>query len=336
MSTTTPASPAAPPSATLTVFRLASLFTFLAVAMGAVVCATGSGASCPTWPGCRPDTIAPQWELSPVIEFTHRVGAIGAGPFVLAAAVLSLRLHRPVRWVRVMPWVALVGAVAAGVFGRMVVVGHLPTALGAVDLFSALTAMTVIGTSTIVLGRVPVRPDTDAAGPDDGGPSPHRLRPTAGEPAVPLAAASVVAVVALHVTGIFAAGTGSYTRCLGWPLWRTIGSDLHPWLQYTRLGLAGVAAALVVATAAVAVRSDRLRGWGVAVAALFAGELALGLVIRSGGLDQGVAAGYSVLAAALLWCLGLLGAVAWTLPARPPAGPDGPAHEIGEHLVASA
>ena len=55
-------------TATLTVFRLAALFTFLAVAMGAVVCATKSGASCPTWPGCRPDRLAPQWRLSPVIE----------------------------------------------------------------------------------------------------------------------------------------------------------------------------------------------------------------------------------------------------------------------------
>jgi len=51
---------AAPSTAALTIFRLAALFTFLAVAMGAVVCATGSGAACPTWPGCRPGQIAPQ------------------------------------------------------------------------------------------------------------------------------------------------------------------------------------------------------------------------------------------------------------------------------------
>ena len=68
-----PENTSAPSTAALTVFRLAALFTVLAVAMGAVVCATGSGASCPTWPGCRPDNITPQWELSPVIEFTHRV-----------------------------------------------------------------------------------------------------------------------------------------------------------------------------------------------------------------------------------------------------------------------
>ena len=102
----------------LTVFRLAALFAFLAVAMGAVVCATGSGASCPTWPGCRPQEIAPQWQLSPLIEFTHRVVAMSAGPLVLAAAVMSRRLHGPNRWVRILPLVALGGALAAGAFGK--------------------------------------------------------------------------------------------------------------------------------------------------------------------------------------------------------------------------
>ncbi len=52
-------SASAPPAATLTVFRLAALFTALAVAMGSVVCATGSGAACATWPGCQPGQIAP-------------------------------------------------------------------------------------------------------------------------------------------------------------------------------------------------------------------------------------------------------------------------------------
>ena len=44
-----PENASAPSTAALTVFRFAALFTFLAVATGAVVCATGSGASCPTW-----------------------------------------------------------------------------------------------------------------------------------------------------------------------------------------------------------------------------------------------------------------------------------------------
>jgi hypothetical protein len=72
-----------------------------------------------------------------------------------------------------------------------------------------------------------------------------------------------------------------------------------------------VAAVLVLATAVVAMRQERLRGWGIAVATLFAAEMALGLVIHSGGINSAVAAAYSVLAVALLSCLGLLMAVAW-------------------------
>src|SRR5450759_4253104 len=143
---------AEPPTAVLTVFRLAALFVFLAVAMGAVVCATGSGASCPTWPGCRPDQITPQWQLSPLIEFTHRVVAMAAGPLVLAAAVMSRRLRGHGRWVRILPLVALVGALAAGAFGRLVVLSGLPTWLGAVDLFCALTAMTAMGVAAVLVG----------------------------------------------------------------------------------------------------------------------------------------------------------------------------------------
>jgi cytochrome c oxidase assembly protein subunit 15 len=290
----------APPTAALTVFRLAALFTFLAVAMGAVVCATGSGAACPTWPGCRPDQITPQWQLNPLIEFTHRVVAIAAGPLVLAAAVMSRRLARPNRWVRILPLVALGGAIAAGAFGRLVVLSGLPTWLGAVDLFCALTAMTAMGVAAVILGA-PASDSTSRSAAER-----HPLQPRN------LAATSITVLVVMHVTGIFAAGPSSYTRCMGWPIWQLIGSDLHPWLQSLRLGLGGLAAALVVTTAVVAARNRRLRRWGIVLATLFVAEIVLGLVIRAGGINTGVAAAYSVLAVALLSCLGLLMAVAWS------------------------
>ena len=300
-----------PPTAALTLFRLAALFTFLAVAMGAVVCATGSGASCPTWPGCRPDEIAPQWQLSPLIEFTHRVVAMASGPLVLAAAVMSRRLPGPNRWVRILPLVALVGALAAGAFGRLVVLSGLPTWLGAVDLFCALTAMTAMGVAAAMVGS-----------PDSLSRSTTVFPPTQIER---LAAMSLTVVVAMHVSGIFAAGSHSYTRCMGWPIWHLIDSDLHPWLQDLRLGLAGLGAALVLTTAVAAARNERLRWWGIVLATLFTAEMVLGLVIRAYELNAGVAAAYSVLAVALLSCLGLLMAVAWSTGVDTDATPLQPA-----------
>ena len=306
-----PQNASAPPTAALTLFRLAALFTFLAVAMGAVVCATGSGASCPTWPGCRPDEIAPQWQLSPLIEFTHRVVAMVSGPLVLAAAVMSRRLPGPNRWVRILPLVALVGALAAGAFGRLVVLSGLPTWLGAVDLFCALTAMTAMGVAAAMVGS-----------PDSLSRSTTVFPPTQIER---LAAMSLTVVVAMHVSGIFAAGSHSYTRCMGWPIWHLIDSDLHPWLQDLRLGLAGLGAALVLTTAVAAARNERLRWWGIVLATLFTAEMVLGLVIRAYELNAGVAAAYSVLAVALLSCLGLLMAVAWSTGVDTDATPLQPA-----------
>ena len=223
---------------------------------------------------------------------------MAAGPLVLAAAVMSRRLRGPDRSVRILPWVALVGALAAGAFGRFAVLSGLPTWLGGVDLFSALTAMTAMGVAAVRLG---------ATGPDSPSRQPARRHSVQVEH---LAAASITVVVMMHVTGIFVAAPHSYTRCMGWPIWRLIDSDLHPWLQYLRLGLGGVGAALVVTTAVVATRSERLRRWGIVLATLFAAEMVLGLVIRAGGINAGVAAAYSVLAVALLSCLGLLMAVA--------------------------
>jgi cytochrome c oxidase assembly protein subunit 15 len=182
--------------------------------------------------------------------------------------------------------------------------------------------MTAMGMAAVLVGAPASDPTSGTAA------AWHPLQVTS------LAAMSVVVLVVLHVSGLFAAARLSYTRCVGWPLWQLIGSDLHPWLQGVRLGLAGIGAALVVSTAVVAVRTDRVRRWGMALAALFAAEMMLGLVIRGGGINAGVAATYSVLAVALLFCLGLLTAVALsarvdtdatplqpTAPSRQPAEP---------------
>jgi cytochrome c oxidase assembly protein subunit 15 len=185
--------------------------------------------------------------------------------------------------------------------------------LGAVDLFCALTAMTAMGVAAVMVGAP--APDPTSRSAAEGHPVQIRR----------LAAMSITVLVMMHVTGIFAAGPHSYTRCMGWPIWRVIDGDLHPWLQVLRLGLGGLGAALVVTTAVVAARTVRLRRWGIVLVTLFAAEMALGLVIRAGGINAGVASAYSVLAVALLSCLGLLMAVTWAARVHPDATPLQPA-----------
>lgn len=312
-SATPPVLTAVPPGAhgrAVTVYRLAAGFTFLAVAMGALVCATNSGAGCPTWPGCRVGTIAPQWQLGPVIEFTHRVVAIGAGPLILAAAVLSLRLPGADRWVRVLPWVALAGAVAAGAFGRLVVLSGVPTWAGAIDLSAALTAMTVMGIAAVRFGStVRPRPAPTPEVSSRGWELVPVSRRRAVQP-VQLAGAAVVLLIVMQVAGLFVAGPGSFTRCMGWPLWQQVTGDGHPWLQAVRLGLAALAAAAVIGTALLCGQHERLRPWGLGLGGLLVAELAMGLVIGAGGSGSGLRAVYSIVAVALLWGLGLFTAAA--------------------------
>ena len=306
-------------SAPLTAFRLAAACTVLTVTMGSVVCATASGTSCPTWPGCHPGDVVPGWNLAQLIEFTHRVVAVVTGPVVLAAALLARRLPGQDRWVRILPWVALVAAFGSGFFGRMVILSHLSTPLGALDLFCALTSMTLTAIAAVRAGRAVRGAERPACSPDpDAAPG----LPVAPQRALArrLAVAAVGVLITMHVSAIFAAGSGSYTRCLGWPLWKTIDGDLHPWLGNARLALAVLAAVLVVSTAVATIRYEPLRVWGVVFAALFGVEMMLGVDLRTGTAGPSVATAYSVTAVALLWSLGLFTAVAGTSPVGRPAG----------------
>ena len=315
----------------LAVFRLAGLFTFLTAAMGAVVSATKSGAACPTWPGCRPDEIAPPWAMSPIIEFTHRVVAMTTGPLILAAALTGRRLARPDRWVRAAPWAALACAIVSAVVGRRVVLVGIPAWIGAIDLCCALTAMTVMGIAAVLAAR-PARPKAPRPEPVAALASAPAAPPAAAESGTPratrttrTAATGIGVLIVMHTTGIPAAGRGSYTSSMGWPMWRLIAGDHYPWLQVVRLVLAGLATVLVVATAVSAMRTGpqavrvRLRPWGIAIASLLVAELLLGAAIWIGGLHESVAAVHSAIAAALLCAMGVLAATAVAIDQPPRA-----------------
>lgn len=282
-----------------TVFRLAALGAFLSVAMGSLVCATESGAACPTWPGCYPGQVAPEFHLNPLIEFTHRLVAIATGPLVLAAALLGRGQRRRGPGVTVLPWVALVGAVLAGIFGRLVVLTGIPWWLGMIDLLAALTCLAAMTVAALVVSRAPG--GGVGATPADLTPLPRPALVARG------AWGALALLVPMHLLGIAVAAPGSYTRCVGWPIWQIIDADRLPWVQGLRLALAFAAAALVVATALTAARIPALRGLGALAAALLALELLCGGLLLVSGLSVPVAAVASVTAVALLWALVILG-----------------------------
>jgi cytochrome c oxidase assembly protein subunit 15 len=294
--TAIPLAPTRVPTVTRRIFQLATLLTFLAVALGSIVCATESGFECGNWPGCTASALLPSGPVTsffyknPWIEMTHRTSAILVGPAALAAAVLALRLKGAHPLVKVLPWVTVAGALVAGYFGRLTVLGlPIPAWGGALDLGSALAAMAAMVVATVALERTPTRL------------SPSR---TGG-----LAWISVTLMVAMHLVSLFAAGVGSYTRCLSWPVWELLAADRSASgsAQVIRIGLAIVAACAVLATIWYARNQAALRGPAVGTGVLLAVVVLFGLVIRVTHSDQ-LGVPFSVATVALVWTEVLLAA----------------------------
>ncbi len=299
-------------------YRLAALFTFLAVAVGSAVCATESGAACPSWPGCYVGQITPTGTNSG-IEFFHRVIAFLSLLLMGAAAWRGRRLaDRPLRW---MPLVSLVAAISSAVFGMMIVLFSLPLVLGLIDVTAALAAMCLTATAAVRVAAY--RP---------GAPLVHGTRLSR------LAWTAVATVIGMHLLGIIVATQGSFVRCLGWPVWRVVDSDSLPAVQMLRIAVGIAAAGLLLAVIALGWRRPSLRWHAALLGVLLASELVMGQLIvgQFTGAEPRqifVAAGYSMLAGTILWCSALLAARAGD--PRPEPGHDGP-QELDELSEPSA
>lgn len=287
--TVIPLAPTTAPTVTRRIFQLATLLTFLAVALGSVVCATESGFECGNWPGCTASALLPSGPVTsffyknPWIEMTHRTSAILVGPVALAAAILALRLKGAPRLVKVLPWVTVAGALVAGYFGRLTVLGlPVPAWGGALDLGSALAAMGAMVMATVALERMPTHLSPSRTGT--------------------LAWISVTLTVAMHLVSLFAAGKDSYTRCLSWPVWELLAADRSASgpAQVVRIGLAVAAVGTIVATIWFARTQEHLRGPAGGTGVLLLVVLLFGLVILVTHSDQ-LGVPFSVATVALVW-----------------------------------
>lgn len=266
-----------------TLFRVATVVTLLAVMMGSLVCATESGMACPTWPGCYKGQLVPGLHLPPWIEFSHRLVS-GACLIVLIMCGISVwRSHRGDPWVRWLPWVAVVGAIAAAVFGMSIIFWGISAPLGALDLLCSLVALIAITTATVALERSGLR---------------WRWRP-----ATIAGSATVVVLLAMHAAGILVAGPGSFTRCMGWPLWSLLSYDAHTGGQITRWVLAGLAFAGMAVLALTA--TGRAKTLALAAAGGLVIEAGLAVLILTSGLNNVLSASYSLIAVLIVWLVTL-------------------------------
>lgn len=274
------------------VYRLAALATFLTVIMGSAVCSTESGAACPSWPGCYAAQLTPDGTNS-AIEFAHRVVAFAALVLMATAAWRGRRLAD--RQVRLFPLVALVAALSSAVFGMIVVLFGLPKAWGVVDVAAALAALCLTAAAAVRLETSTRRVTTATPGLSR------------------LAWSTVAVVIVMHLLGIVVAATGSFVRCLSWPVWRIVASDEQPWVQGVRIAVGLVAVAMVGVVVVRALRVPLLRAHALVLAALLIGELVMGQLIVgqfTGEQERDIvlAAMYSILAVVILWATALLAA----------------------------
>ncbi len=265
----------------------ASIMTTLLVTLGGIVCATESGAGCPDWPGCY-GRIVPPPQINAIIEYTHRLVAALTSPLIIAAAAVSWRNARAIRWVSRPLAISIVFLLAVVTFGAFAVLTGLPPILAAIDLGSALIVLALVVTATVVARARWSDPDL-----------PDRLS-FSSIPAL-LGIGALAAVFALHVSGVLVAGKGSLTRCLGWPMWRLLPDDLAGWPQIARLALAAVAAVLVLAVTVQAWRSGRRRA-AAAAGAAFLAEMATSVLLLTAGTSPLLLV-IHVAAAASLWAV---------------------------------
>ncbi len=264
--------------ATRVLFVAAAAVMWGAIVLGSVVCATDSSAACPNWPGCYVGQITPKAELNPILEWVHRLVAISCAPLLLAAGVVGWRSKDPlVKW---LPWVSLCGAFIAGVLGMLTVKVGISKGLAAFDLGASLVGLIAITIATVCVLRAPRRV--------------HRgVEQTAGW-------AAVVALFVFHVSSIIVAGPGSLTRCVSWPVWRTLDVDGAVGAQWLRLVLGAVAVLAVAATVVLAVRDRGTRLPAVVVGVLALVELVMGPTVIAAGAAMTVKAWYAAIAGTIL------------------------------------
>ena len=279
----------------------AAVMTALLVALGGIVCATESGAGCPDWPGCY-GRIVPPPQVNAVIEYAHRFVAGLTTPLILAAAWVSWRRARTIRWLVRPLLVAIPFLAAVIVFGAFAVLTGLPRLVAALDLSSALVTLTLVLTAAVVA----FTRHADPTLPD---------RFSAGSSLARLSLVTLGATFVLYVSGILVAGPGSLTRCVGWPFWRIMPDDVAGWPQVARLGLSALIALLIIVLVAHVWRDRQVppahRRATTLAGLAFLLEMAVGVIMLASGstmflLITYVAAG-TVFFAALVLLTGLVG-----------------------------
>ena len=267
-----------------------TIATYVLIAWGGLVRATGSGDGCPDWPRCFGKWIPPL-ETHAIIEYTHRFLVNVVVILVGIVAVVAWRRFRDQR--RVL-WPAVASVILVlfqAALGAVVVRSGLDPANVTLHL---ATAMLVIGSTTLVYA--------ESTFP----------RPAARAPRTPLVRlvdATAVATFALLLVGAYVRGRGAGLAFRDWPLMDgrlvpTLGGVATP--MFLHRVLAALVSALVVYLAVRArTAPDRSRvvaGLATTLLALFAAQVFVGAANVWTDLQPAAVAGHVALSG-LIWAV---------------------------------
>ena len=187
----------------------ATATTFLLIAIGGLVRATGSGLGCPGWPRCFGRWIPP-FEYHAIIEYSHRLTAALDIVLIALLAAHAWRAYREVPRV-FRPAAGAVGLVLAqAALGGVVVRGNLEAFLVTAHFATAMVLAAVLVTTTVASFSLDVRP----AGPLSG--------------VARLSFWTAGAVFVLLLVGAYVRGEGAGLAFRDWPL---MGGRLLPALD---------------------------------------------------------------------------------------------------------
>ena len=235
---------------------------------------TESGLGCPDWPLCH-GRVVPPFELTTLIEYSHRLSAAFLSILTLVVAALAWLFYRSNRWITVSAVLALALVAAAAIMGGVTVLTDLDrwnvlVHLGIAEALVACLVVTCVTGWSTGARSLGAQPPTNAS------------RPNAKGRFNALVIASIVAVFTLILSGSFMVGYGAGSTCPTWPL--CSGEVLPSGNAYAmHMGHRFVAAAvgmLILSTGAVAWhrRADSpALGWtGLALVVVFAAQVAAG------------------------------------------------------------
>jgi heme a synthase len=282
--------------------------TYLLITLGGIVCVTESGRGCPDWPGCY-GQVVPPLQSAAIIEYLHRFIAALTGCLILIAAFVSWQRTRARNWISRPSLLALGFLLAVVVFGALAVLQGIPPAVAVLDIGSALTVLALMLTAAVV-----------AFSHRDHLDLPDRL--AFHNPFARLALLAMGGVFLVLVSGVLVAGSGSPTRCLGWPLYNEamVPGD---WIKPARSLVAGLTSLLIVAVVVQAWRTQHqspavLRAASI-LGLIFLVETVVGVLLSATGEMVALRVIY-VAAAAAVWAMLVVVVVLAGLTARFPAG----------------